>query len=223
MESLINETNTPRISAFLDNVDKVMNSNTIFLKGRTDEVITNQNCQMFLEDYFQMPLFTQMMLEADKIRGLFNYHEWVDTDYQPRSNKPMARSSPILPKLTRMSIIGLAERLHWMLRLCFSPYSTHIGEPEAYALIKDFFEEIFGAWDFDQKPENWIGFPYWVKSDWTFYDVAPYFLYSTEYGENNPPPDEIYEIAYFDGWNSDTCTLFFKDDIFYMLLTNGSP
>lgn len=216
---------------FLKKVDSVMNSNTFLLKGSTDNPISVSQVNSFFTA-FRSTKFIDLFLEFDNLSKWHNYHEWQD--------KPASRIdfylgfSPWLKqinkakkatKLEPMSYLGFVERLHWMLMTSPTYYAELTIRPDeetTLRMIREISLMLFGekAWAIGDDPPVQLAPPNWVEHPWTFYNVVPDFLYDTGYWEHN---DNAPDGGYFDGGASDSCTFFFRDRVFYVLLTNGSP
>lgn len=221
MRSLLDDLDCPGVSAFLDAVDTVMNSNTFLLKVRVDRPITVGGLRDTLGRFLGGPLFGDMMLAADRTRDWWMLHhapfevnEKEDTGWRVQNGLVLddARLD-----LGRIDIVAFTARLRWMLREAPSPYRRHLGEEHAQDLIGALFRDLFG-------PLSWpLATPMaqrcWAEARWSFYTLRPDFLRSTEYYTGKPCPD----LAYFDGGAADTAMFFYQDDVFYLLLTNGSP
>ena len=224
---LFNPPSNP-IVTFMDACDRAMSSNIVLLKGEADHPLT-------FADYrspftiIMRDAFLDLFLEFDRISGRArNYHTWEATP--DGGSAPVARPETqelvkpnVYRKLKPMSYLGFIERLHWMLRTADSFYGdTHPDEETAQRLIHDFLISLFGkdTWNIGDPPAPWVGVPSWIEHPWTFYDVVPDFLLSTGYWEHN---ENLPPTAYFDGGRSDSCTFFFHERIFYILLTSGSP
>ena len=223
---------------FIETVDQTMNSSTVLLKGRTNQpIIMNYGLSILL--LLIRDAFTDLFLEFDRQINRFDYHDWHDTSasqvdfyagYTPRSGQILTsnyiKSKPI-------SYLGFAERLHWMLRTSPAYYFDHpLDEEAAIALVREVSTHLFGAdtWKVDDPPQQWIGLPNWVDQPWMFFDVVPDFLNGRGYWDkkSNDESDEgldqrLSQLPYFDGGSSDSCVFFYRNDVFYFLLTNGSP
>ncbi len=213
------------ITVFMDTCNAAMSSNIVLLKGRTDQPITVEDRRpfftVFMRDYFH-----DLFLEFDRASNRYNYHTWVATPDGGSAPEAWAKNlvrPDVYRKLKPMSYLGFIERLHWMLRTTVGYYGDrHPDEATAQSLIHDFLISLFGSdtWNIGDLPTPWIGIPSWLEHPWTFYDIVPDFLYSSGYWEQ---PENRPEDYYFDGGEEDSCTLFFKDTVFYLLLTSGSP
>jgi hypothetical protein len=222
MQSLLQDILRPATAVLLDTIDSTLNSNTMLFKVRTDQLLTTENDQTILTLFLRSSLFQDMFLEVDQLRRLFSYTLFDIVDDQLVAQPPSGSLVQERFQLTLLSMdeFQFAKRLSWMLTTAFSPYGKHIGEHRAQEIIRDFFWEVFS-------PESWPledpqAYRYWREHSWSFYDVTPNFLHMTGYfhaPEGYEPPD----FAYFDGGEADTCTFFYQGDIFYLLLTNGSP
>lgn len=112
---------------------------------------------------------------------------------------------------------GFADRLVRMLCDSSSPYRRSLDRERAEGLAGAFIREVL---DPGSRPVTGDGVRSdWSRGGWSFFSVRPDFLCSTGYHTGEPPA----ECAYFDGGDSDTALLFYRDDVFYLLLTNGSP
>jgi hypothetical protein len=220
MQSLLQDILRPATSVLLNTIDSTMNSNTMLFKVRADQLLTTINYQAVLNQFLRSSLFREMFLEVDQLRRLLSYIIFVNGQpvSPPLPESFVQESFPLT--LTSMNEYTFAERIDWMLTTAFSPYRTHISESRAQEVIRDFFWEVFApeSWPLEQSSTR----RYWGEHAWLFYDVAPNFLHSTGYF-NAPEEYEPSDFAYFDGGEADTCTFFYRDDIFYLLLTNGSP
>lgn len=190
----------PAVDAFLSAVDHAMNSNTFLLTATCDVPVTADNRQDVLHALLRSPLFEPLIRDADSRRGWYNLADWGD-------DRPWER--PLLRAGFRATTgpldhAGFLARLRWMLCEAFSPYNHHYPADEAEPLVLGFARELLG--------EN--------GQSWSFADVSPDFLRSTEYAVcQEPPPGPVY----FDGGDSDTATLLHRDRTVHLLLTNGSP
>jgi hypothetical protein len=225
------------IMAFIKAVDSHMNGNTVLLKVKTGKPIPANNRferQSFLHE-FREKHFLDLFLEFDRATGWFDYHEWHDTPeskedfyagYKPRIQRILKPDSNFWSK--PMSYLCFIERLHWMQITSFGPYLTpdDIDEKAAGKIIHDLLPALFGpdTWNIDDPPTSWVGMPNWISHPWSFFDVMPNFLHSTGYWEHWKDEEAKYpDNAYFDSGEADSCTIFFHNTTFYMLLTNGSP
>lgn len=221
MQSLLPDILQPATTVLLKAIDASLNSNTMLFKVRSEQIITTSNAQEILKQFLQSPLFRDMFLEIDQLRGLLSYSTWDFIDDEPvqlfPSGKPVLE--PLQLILTPMNEGSFAERLHWMLTTTESPYQKQVSEQRAQEILRDFFWEVFTlqSWPLDQPHVQ----QFWHDHPWSFYAVAPNFLPSTGYYA--PEGYEIPDFAYFDGGKEDTCTFFYSENIFYLLLTNGSP
>ncbi|GHO84887.1 hypothetical protein [Dictyobacter formicarum] len=222
MQSLLQETLQPATTALLKAIDASLNSNTMLFKVRSEQIITTSNAQEILNLFLHSPLFRDMFLEVDQLRGLLSYSTWDFIDGEPVQLFPSGNPllEPLQLILTPMNEQSFAERLHWMLTSAESPYQKQVSEQRAQEILRDFFWEVFTpqSWPIEQP----LAQQFWHGHPWSFCAVAPNFLPSTGYyyaSEEYELPD----FAYFDGGKRDTCTFFYSKDIFYLLLTNGSP
>jgi hypothetical protein len=112
---------------------------------------------------------------------------------------------------------ALVERLTWMLCESFSPYDRHLDRERADDLVEGFIREVLGR---DSGPRAAAsGHGDRSESAWSIFSVRPDVLTSTGCyaGESEEG------LAYFDGGDSDTATLLYRNDLLYLLLPNGSP
>jgi hypothetical protein len=119
--------------------------------------------------------------------------------------------------LQPLSEAALVKRLTRMLCDSFSPYDRHLDRERADDLVGGFVREVLGR---DSGPSAaGSGHGDRAESAWSMFSVRPDFLTSTGYysGESEDG------LAYFDGGDSDTATLLYRNDLLYLLLTNGSP
>lgn len=210
------------ILGFIKTVDHIMNSNTFLLKGTSDKSITSLNVTAFFTE-FRANQFIDLFLEFDHLSEWHNYHQWHNTPasetnfsvgYIPwlkELNNP--QSTTTFKQLSYLDFIG---RLYWMLRIARCYYPDHVNRPDdktAYNMISGVSQALF---DDSQVIDN--THPNHHEHPWTFYDVAPDFLYHTTDNQQ-----VARDNGYFDGRTSDSCTLFFRDKVFYVLLTNGAP
>lgn len=217
------------IARFIEITGHSMSSNTVLLKGVTDNVIAAENSLSFFS-VLMRDAFTDLFLEFDRAIKRYDYHDWTDAPdsqidffagYKPRFSQMV--KPDIYHKLKPMSYLGFWERLHWMLRTAPFFYSdTRPHEKDALQIIQDLTAYIFeqDAQTLENAPQSWIGPPNWIEHSWIFYDVVPDFLYNSGYWEH---VEESPENAYFDGGPCDSCTFFFQERTFYILMTNGSP
>ena len=233
--SLVSEIFDPPVNPllrFLEAVAWDMNSNPLLLKGRANQPITMAFGTNFLfvliGEYLK-----DLILEFELKTNSFHHYEWHDTPeskldiyagYKPRTGQ-LIKPSYLKPK--PMSYLGFAERLHWMLQTSPEYHVSHGHAETAMRLIQDVSVSLFGAtaWKVGDSPQPWVGIPLWVQHPWTFYDVVPDFLHTTGYWEKIKPTAEerASRLSYFDGGASDSCTFFFHETVFHLLLTNGSP
>jgi len=212
----------PATVVLLNTLDFTLNSNTMLFKVRADRPLTGDNDQAILEQFLQGPLFPEMFLEFAWLRQpgyLISDENGVG---QPPVRSPAGRLIPASAHvtLTPLNERTFVERIHWMLTTAFSPYRTHVSEQRAQEVLSGFFWEVFTpeSWPVEQSNTR----RYWDECPWAFYDIAPNFLHSTGYftaPEEYEPPD----FAYFGGGEADTGTFFYQGEVFYLLLTNGSP
>ena len=232
VSDIFNTPNNPLLR-LIQIVNQTMNSHTVLLKGQTNQPITMgyglSILYLLITDHF-----TPLFFEFDRQSKSFDYHDWHDTsasqvdfyaEYTPRSGQ-LLTSSYIKNK--PVSYLGFAERLHWMLRTSPAYYFDHLlDEDAAIGLIGDVSTYLFGreAWNVGDSPQPWIGLPSWISHPWFFYDVVPDFLNTRDYWESTKRSNEerTNSLRYFDGGSSDSCLFFYRDDVFYFLLTNGSP
>ncbi|MFE3195424.1 hypothetical protein ACFXHA_40925 [Nocardia sp. NPDC059240] len=202
MQSLGSELEHPAVDRFLSAVDEVMNSNTLLLKIRTDSPITDEHeGAAVLEFFLRSAVFCSAMLEADLNRDWWNLQWMADSAAADKSR--LLREGFELT-CSPMSASEFETRLIWMLCTAFSPYGRHRTAGQARELIRDFERQLFGP----------------SPADWSFVAVQPNFLASTHYYDRQ---DGGSSPAYFDGGPNDSASFVFRGDIFYFLLTNGSP
>lgn len=198
MLSLLNELDdgpaAPAVGAFLDAVDTVMNSNTFLLKVRADAPVTGGDRAEVLSAFLRDPLFEEMMLTVDRGRGWWNLQD---------GDGPLVVDGPVRPDVRELGAGGFWRRLRWMLREAFSPYGRRLDDEAAGAVLGPLPEALFGG----------------DEAGWSFCEVRPDFLRGTGYYSGAACAG----LAYFDGGESDTATFFYRGDVFYLLLTNGSP
>lgn len=213
--------NRPAVDAFLSAVDEVMNSNTFLLKARSGTVASGDNRHEVLTSFLRSRLFHEMMLQADQERAWWMFHEFPWQTPDP-SLETASDSSPWLVlgdaelTLHPMTETDFLARLKWMLCEAFSPYRGHLMETRADEIIGACVCEVFGTGDQGSRHAITIER---ALCGWSFAAVEPDFLPSTEYYTGKDCPD----LAYFDGGNSDTATLAYRNDVLLLLLTNGSP
>ncbi|MFE6844649.1 hypothetical protein [Streptomyces sp. NPDC057686] len=220
MRSFLADLNRPAVDAFLTAVDEVMNSNTFLLKVRTQSQVTRDNRHEVLSTFLRDPLFHEMMLHADQERDWWIFHEVLWQTPDPSLVNSTGAGLWRMPRDLHLTLEPMDEtaflaRLRWMLCGAFSPYRGHLDEERAEETIGAFLREVF---DPDHRPAS-SREPQRLLHGWSFAAVKPDFLPSTEYYTGKPCPDP----AYFDGGESDTATLAYRDEIFFLLLTNGSP
>ncbi|MEU6076412.1 hypothetical protein [Micromonospora sp. NPDC047074] len=196
MRSLLHDVDAPAVDALLTAVDQVMNSNTLLLRARADELITSGNRLATLEAFVNGPLFPDMMRAADHARHWDNL-----------------QSGPLVPRVTNLRLTGLDgagfhARLSWMLCTAFSPYQRHLDVADADVIIDDFL-----AWLDHDRPAT-------DDEGWSCWSVHPDFLYLTGYYTDQPPQSDA---AYFDAGPNDTATYLHRGNTLMLLLTNGSP
>jgi hypothetical protein len=211
------------VRALIGAVDSAMNSTTVLLKGQTNIAIDETTRRSIFSGLIR-DAFVEMFLEFDRLSGLCNYHEWDKAGPHPWPEIARLIRPEVYHKLKPMSVLGFAERLHWMLRTALSPHHMHTDEPTARRLIQGFYTDLFGPaeWTVDSPLIAAAGLPKWIAHSWTFYDVVPDFLHSSGYwNEEEKAPENT--PTYFDSGEADSCTFFFKDTVFYLLLTNGCP
>ncbi|MFE2140984.1 hypothetical protein ACFXA3_04380 [Streptomyces sp. NPDC059456] len=215
VQSLLAEVGQDAIDRFLSAVDVVMNSNTLLLKADAGQSLTVDNRQGLLDAYLRSDLFERMMREADRQREWYNLSDFLDDP--EGSGNPAGEGAPVglLREGCRAGVASLREeefidRLHWMLTEAPSPYRHHLPADEAVGIVGDFLREVLGPAGSGGRGAG---------QGWQFASVEPDFLRSSEYHTDKQPLRPVY----FDGWVSDTATLFHCGPIFYLLLTNGSP
>lgn len=222
MRSLLADLNRPAVNAFLTAVDEVMNSNTFLLKVRTQTPVTRENRQEVLSAFFRARLFHEMMLDADQERDWWIFHEvpWQTPDPSLANSTdadPWLVPANLRLAMEPMNEAGFLARLRWMLCEAYSPHRGHLEEERAVETIGAFLREAFGTGSRLPSSRGTAEQPF--LHGWSFAAVKPDFLPSTEYYTAKPCPD----LAYFDGGESDSATLAYRDDVFFLLLTNGSP
>ena len=110
----------------------------------------------------------------------------------------------------------MAARLQWLLTGACSPYHRHLDVERARSLVAGFLQYVLGS-DSDPGPAD-TGQMSGRLRPWAFCAVRPDFLLAEEYDPDRPCP------VYFGGCESDdTATLFYRDRLCYLLLTNGAP
>jgi len=218
------------LTQFIKTVDRVMNGNTVLLKGQADKPLGEAEKISFFLYFFLGNRFNDLFLEFDFKIQRWNYHEWHDTPesaidffagWQPQLKQIVNFTGQLKPK--PMSYLGFTERLYWMLRTSPNYYHVeHVNHETSIRTIQDVSMFLFGetTWTVGDKITQSRGLPNWTQHPWTFYDIVPDFLNTTGYWEHN---DHAPVDAYFDGGASDSATFFFRDTTFYLLLTSGSP
>jgi hypothetical protein len=202
-----------------------MNGTPILLKVQTPEPILrtfHSSDWGAFYDFIQSSLFMDMWYEFDQRIGVRNYCRWSDEQQAmaPVDGTVVREERDV--KFRPISILGFLDHLYWMVMNSFSYHDTRdLTEEEGKSLIYRFVEPVLGLnTTLFEQPKSWIGLPGWISQEWTFYSLSPNFLKSTGYfqGVEDPPWP-----AYFDGGNSDSAIYFYRDNIFYLLLTSGSP
>jgi hypothetical protein len=231
VKSLLDDVLTPSITQFLDTVQKNMNGFPLLFKVQADVPI-NKPDSFDTDPFLQLAssqLFVDMWFEYDAKRKWYYYHEWDESGAIPIKGTPVKEKTNI--KSRHISILGFLDKLYWALMLSLSPYHTRdTSEEQGRQMVIDFASEILELDpDVFTKPKNWVGLPGWIEQPWTFYDIQPDFLHTAGYWERKDPADDpprsdgLKRFYYFESGCSDSCTYFYKDDIFYVLLTTGSP
>ncbi|NXY98360.1 hypothetical protein HYE82_29105 [Streptomyces sp. BR123] len=191
----------PAVDGFLSAVDSAMNSNTLLLKFAVDVPVTAENQQRVLHAFLRSGLFEEMMYAADRRRDWYNLSDDWHADEIP-TERPLLRDG-FRATGSPLDAAGFTARLRWMLCEAFSPYGRHFAAPEAERLVGEFTRQLLGR----------------SGRAWLFAAVEPDFLRSTGYFSGEEP----LRPAYFDGGDCDTATFIHRDQVCYLLLTNGSP
>ncbi|WP_219412706.1 serine/threonine-protein kinase [Pseudonocardia nigra] len=168
MRSLLPDLDSPAVTAFLDAVDRAMNSTTFLLKVRADAPITAANGEEVLAAFLRHPLFLAMMRELDEARGWGNL---ADDGPAALVREPLRLSS------TPLDAAAFRAPLWWMLREAPSPYRTRPSETAATELVTAFVGAVLG--------------PTGARHTWTFRDVRPDFLHSTGYFSASREPTPV--------------------------------
>jgi hypothetical protein len=190
------------INNLLEAFDQSFNSNTFLLQATIQ--LQPSKLKAELTAFIQSATFEQLMLQADRERNWYNYHE-VDYsqedqiqvyDYIPNSD---FFKTDFELQLTALSYAKLEQHLCNLLQYnylfpCWFSNPIHSKE-----LVTNFLTALI------EQP-----------ADWLFFGLKPNFLKGTHEVEDN-------ELAYFDGFKQDSCTLFLNDNTLWMLLTNGRP
>lgn len=203
VKSLRSELDHPAVDRFLTAVDQVMNSNTLLLKVRTDSPITDGRACPTLDNFLRSAVFRSAMLEADHDRGWDNLQPAADST---AADEPWILREGFELTCSAMDASAFEARLTWMLCTANSPYRHHRTASQASELIHKFQRQVF-------QPST---------ADWSFVAAQPDFLTSTGYYSVHPEDTGSYP-AYFDGGPNDSASFIFRGNIFYFLLTNGSP
>lgn len=204
VQSLADELKFAEIGAFLTAVDDVMNSNSLLLKFHLDASGAALGCAEMLRAILQSPIFGAAMLEADRDR---NWHNFVDPTTGRRRQREESSGDPWLVEdeceLVCVSLDPAQLRARFLAMLCdsFSPYGRRRTSEQADGLVAAFTRRLLEP-SLDQ---------------WCLHSVEPNFLWSTGYYTDRP------DFGYFDGGNNDSATLMHREDIAYLMLTNGSP
>lgn len=190
----------PVVDGFLSAVDHVMNGNPLLLTAACDVPVTVSNRQDVLHAFLRSSLFEQLIRDADRRRGWYNLaDEYDDRPWE----RPLLRAG-FRATISPLDHAGFLARLRWMLCEAFSPYLHHYPAEEAEPWVRGFARELVGG----------------DGPAWSFADISPDFLRSTEYYVSDEEP--LWPV-YFDGGDSDTATFIHRDRTIHMLLTNGSP
>lgn len=194
------DTSNKAVTAFLDAVDIVLNSNT-FLLHYTAEV----DCDIkdALTSFVNSNDFYQQFLKQDIDRKWHNHHHFNSkTDrFEPRSTnlvKPGSQLTIGKPAVSKLDyLIAMLTANNQDLPF-FSFYSQQIEVAKATQIVNDLIYYI--TWG----------------SSWELYTIRPDFLY------NGTEKDKAKgTICYFDDCGNDAATLIVSGNRHYMILTNG--
>lgn len=204
IRSLADELKHAEVGAFLAATDEVMNSNTLLLKFHLDAGSATLDCPKMLWAILRSPVFGEAMLEADRNR---DWHNFIDLTTGQRRQREESSGDLWLVEdeceLVCVSLDPAQLRARFLAMLCdsFSPYGRRRTSEQADGLVAAFTRRLL-------KPS---------PDRWCLHSVEPNFLWPTGYYTDRP------DFGYFDGGNNDSATLMHREDIAYLMLTNGSP
>jgi hypothetical protein len=213
VESLQHQTtDRPALTAILDALDEVLNSNTLLLKAHVGRPLTTETRPAALRELLDDQLFLELLYEADSARKWWNLAEWDDEleDYVPAPQLAEIRRPGVELTVSPLTEPTFRQHLCRLLTETPSPYNMHCTPERAEQLAEAFCAELA-----DDAPT--------VATPTAFAAVRPDFLHiSGYYAHNNQPTGDPY---YFDGGTSDTCTAIHHEggQILWLLLTNGCP
>jgi len=173
-----------------------------------------------LEAFLRDSLFHEMMLATDRARGLWSLQ--LLEEPEAVADAPVAGAQGSLVRegfgmsLAPLDTPGLAARLRWMLTRAPSPYCRHLDDEHARDLVNGFLRQVFGPGG--HSPPTGPGGPAGTTTPWEYYALRPDFLKAIDEGTEEP-----FQPTYFEGRTTDTATLFYRYEVFYLLLTNGAP
>lgn len=204
MRSLADELKHAEVGAFLAATDEVMNSNTLLLKFHLDASSATMDCPKMLWAILRSPVFGEAMLEADRNR---DWHNFIDlTTGQRRQREGAIGSFWLVEEGGELVCVNLDPsqlRARFLGMLCdsFSPFGRRRISQQADGLVSTFIRRLLAP----------------SPDEWCLHSVEPNFLWSTGYYADR------LDFGYFDGGDNDSATLMHRQDIAYLLLTNGSP
>jgi hypothetical protein len=108
-----------RIDAYLDAVDRVMNSNTLLVEGARPPGEIGESLATFLHS----PAFLEAFLQQDLARHWTNHHEWGEPPV-PRPGTPVLEGAA--PVLSPLTLREAGERMAWYLEGAPSWYACRL-------------------------------------------------------------------------------------------------
>lgn len=191
--------NSSPVSTLLDALDRRINANSLLLA-----VLVEQKCHTQLDmaqtidAWINGPAFQPSYIEAWALRGVKVSETYIT-----------ARTIPLTT--TTMTPEAFVHRLWWLLQESHSYYNQALSPHKAHRLITNFLMEIF-----EGEVSQYSRYPQLpcielsTASPWYFFDIPTASL--------QPKLPQ-----YFDGFQQDTTTIWGRDSLLFMLLTNGCP
>ncbi len=187
------KTVTSHISAFLDGVDTVLNSNTFLLTFNIEKERLEKGVRQFIDSGG----FKSQILEQDQARGWNNYSKIKDEQLIKSNYKLQFHPLPLEKVETYFSSMLMAESNSYNF---WSPYSKQFDKPKSIALTRGFLSALSQ----NQKISTCL-----MNTD---------FSYSHEEVHSKRG-----YMTYFEGeYGSDSATLITREDHqAFIILTNG--
>lgn len=193
------KTNDQVIAAFLDGVDRVLNSNTFMLSFH----LNDQDLPAALHSFVHSDDFVKQMLQQDIDRQWHNMHI-----YNEEENQYEVRSGTLVKENATLALSGPhTEGLQYLVAMLtgdfskgsfYSFYNTKLTSEDAMSLVSDLIEFLFS------------------NEKWQLFTIEPDFLTTAE------EVGLTSHICYFEGdYGNDTATVLTDGKMAYLILTNG--